>query len=90
MKTELALLLHYERPIMYASEVAELLDVTERTLENQIYAKRCPIPMFKMGSKYVAHLADVASYIDHQRSEAVNDGYSGSATELLQHPRRAA
>jgi hypothetical protein len=73
MKTELALLLTHDRPIMMAAEVADLLGITERSLENQIYAERCPIPMFKMGSKYAAHIADVAAYIDAQRAAALHE-----------------
>jgi predicted transcriptional regulator len=70
MKTELALLLTHDKPTMTAAQVAELFGVTERTLENQIYAERCPIPMFKIGSKFAAHISDVAGYIDNQRAEA--------------------
>lgn len=84
MKTELALLLHYEKPTLSAAEVAELLEITERSLENQIYEQRCPFPMFKMGSKWAAHISDVAAYIDRQRDEARNSprfaGGSGVAT----------
>ena len=79
MKTELALLLTHDAPIMSLEEVAELLEITPRSLENQIYADRCPIPMFKVGSKFKAHIADVAAYIDAQREavlkgRAANDG----------------
>jgi hypothetical protein len=81
MKTELALLLVNEGPIMPAKGVADLLGITERTLENQIYAERCPVPMFKVGSKYAAHVTDVAAYIDSQRAGAI---------ELLQQRREAA
>lgn len=71
MKTELALLLTHDSPIMPAAEVASLMGITERTLENKIYAEQCPIPMFKVGSKYCAHIADVAKYIDEQRAGAL-------------------
>jgi hypothetical protein len=70
MKTELALLLVHEGPLVPASAVADLMRISERTLENRIYAKECPIPMFKMGSKWAAHVTDVAEYIDAQRAEA--------------------
>lgn len=81
MKTELALLLTHDTPIMSAGQVAELMGITERTLENQIYAERCPIPMFKVGSKFAAHISDVAGYIDGQRAAAI---------ELLQQRPQAA
>jgi excisionase family DNA binding protein len=73
MKTEFALLLQYERPTLTGEEVANLLGIGERTLENRIYKKECPIPMFKMGSKWAAHVSDVAAYIDSQRAEALKE-----------------
>lgn len=80
MKTELALLLTHDSPTMTAPQVADLLGITERSLENQIYAQRCPIPMFKIGNKFAAHITDVAEYIDKQRAEALkaNDAANGS------------
>lgn len=71
MKTELALLLTYSNPVMTAAQVAELMGISERTLENKIYDKSCPIPMFKLGSKYAGHISDVAKYIDAQRAGAM-------------------
>jgi hypothetical protein len=47
------------------------MGIGERTLENKIYAADCPIPMFKIGNKFNAHIADVAKYIDAQREAAV-------------------
>lgn len=90
MRTELALLLTHDRPVMYAGEVAELLDITERSLENQIYEQRCPIPMFKLGSKWAAHVSDVAAYIDRQASEARNSMQFRSGSELAMTARKAA
>lgn len=71
MKTELALLLTYNSPVMMADEIAKLMGITERTLENKIYAQGCPIPMFKIGNRYAGHIADVAKYIDDQRAGAM-------------------
>lgn len=71
MKTELALLLMHSSPTMTCAQVADLLGIGERTLENQVYEKRCPVPMFKMGSKWAAHVSDVAAYIDSQRADAI-------------------
>lgn len=92
MKTELALLLTHDTPIMTAAEVAELLGIGERTLENQIYAERCPIPMFKVGSKFAAHISDVAAYIDAQRAAALQQvpAANGNASTMLQTGRKAA
>jgi len=71
MKTELALLLTYSSPTMTAAQVAELMGIGERSLENKIYDRSCPIPMFKLGFKYAAHISDVAKYIDSQRAAAM-------------------
>lgn len=81
MKTELALMLQADGPLMTLEQVADLLEIAPRSLENNIYAQKCPIPMFKVGSKFKAHVRDVAQYIDSQRDAAM---------ELLQQPRQAA
>lgn len=71
MKTELALLLTHDGPTMTHEQVATLLGIGARTLENRIYANECPIPMFKVGTKWAAHISDVAKYIDDQRAAAI-------------------
>lgn len=90
MKTEYALLLQYDRPTMTGKEVAELLGIGERTLENQIYDQRCPIPMFKLGSKWAAHISDVAAYIDRQRDGARNATHFVTGSDLPMTGRKAA
>lgn len=82
MKTELALLLTYDGPIVHFDDLANLLGVVPRTLENQIYAGTCPVKVFKLGSKWAAHVSDVANYIDSQRGLG--------ATAVLQDERKAA
>ncbi len=72
MKTELALLLHFNGPTLSLEQLAELMQITPRALENQHYAGRCPIVLFKLGSKLCAHVSDVAAYIDAQREQATN------------------
>ena len=72
MKTELALLMTYEKPVLTIEQVADMLGIGARTLENKIYANECPVPMFKLGSKWSAHVADIAAYIDGQRLVATN------------------
>lgn len=81
MKTEIALLLTYNKPIMNCKEVADLMGIGERTLENRIYAMECPVSMFKIGNKWHAHISDVAKYIDDQRA---------AATDLLRQGLKAA
>ena len=81
MKTELALLLTYSQPTMTLEQVADLMRLTPKTLENRHYSRTSPIPLFKVGSQLQAHITDVAAYIDAQRAGAI---------ELLQQPRKAA
>jgi hypothetical protein len=92
MKTELALLLVHAGPVIPAAAIAEMMRITERTLENRIYAKECPIPMFKIGNKWAAHVSDVACYIDAQRAvaQADVDAANGAAMTVLQTARKAA
>ncbi|WKB52978.1 pyocin activator PrtN family protein [Eleftheria terrae] len=82
MKTELALLMTNDgNPVMSLKQVADLLGITERTAENKIYAKTFPIPVFKLGTKWAAHVSDLAKHIDEQREDA---------TRLLQQQRHTA
>lgn len=73
MKTELMLLMQTDgRPTLKLSEIASLLSIDPRTAQNRIYAKRMPFPVFKLGESgdWVAHISDVAEYIDSQREAA--------------------
>lgn len=81
MKTELALLLHYGQPTMTLEQVADLMRLKPKTLENQHYARTAPVPLFKVGNQLHAHISDVAGYIDEQRAGAM---------KLLQQCRQAA
>ncbi len=71
MKTEMALLLTYDKPVMTLEELATLMGLGSRSLENKIYAGECPVATFKIGNKWHAHITDVAKYIDDQRAEAI-------------------
>lgn len=74
MKTEMMLLLMTDgRPILRLSEVADLLSLGARTVQNKIYKKDLPFPMFKLGEsgEWVAYIPDVAAYIDAQRALAL-------------------
>lgn len=72
MKTELMLLIKTDGdPTMPIDMVAKLLGIEVRTLENRIYAQTTPFTMFKLGTKWVAHVTDVAKHIDDQREAAL-------------------
>jgi len=73
MKTEMMLLIQTDgRPTLNLTEIASLLSIEPRTAQNRIYAKRMPFPVFKLGESgdWVAHISDVAEYIDGQREAA--------------------
>jgi len=60
MKTELALLMLYEKPVLSREQVAELMGVKRETMSNMLSAESVPIPMFKMGPHWCAHISNVA------------------------------
>jgi len=71
MITELALLALTEgRPIMSLAELAKLRNIDRRTALNQIHLRRFPIPVWKDGGGYFAHIGDVARWLDSQRQSA--------------------
>lgn len=74
MKTELMLLIQTDgRPVLDMKSLASLMNVTERSVQNKIYKKALPFPTFKIADsgEWVAHVSDVAAYIDAQREEAL-------------------
>lgn len=73
MKTELMLLIQTDgRPTMNVSDLGALLNMTQRTVQNRIYKRTMPFPVFKLADsgEWVAHISDVAQHIDTQREEA--------------------
>jgi len=77
MKTQFALLLMTEgRPVMTHNELAKLRGKSPRTVMNEIHAKATPVPMWKDGSSWVCNVADVASWLDDQREQAILAGPS--------------
>ena len=70
MKTELALLMLYDQPVLSREQVAELMGVKRETMSNMLSAESVAIPMFKVGPRWCAHNSDVAQYIDAQREMA--------------------
>lgn len=79
MKTEMMLLIQTDgRPTLNLSEMASLLNLGPRSLQNKIYKKATPFPVFKLGESgdWVAHISDVAQYIDNQRDAAAKEMHS--------------
>lgn len=50
-------------PTLTVAELAQVLKRTEKTLRNDISARRCPIPTFKLMGRRVASVETVAEYI---------------------------
>nr|WP_315203987.1 pyocin activator PrtN family protein [uncultured Albidiferax sp.] len=73
MKTELMLLIQSDgRPVLNVADLASLLSMTERSIQNRIYKRAMPFPVFKLADSggWMAHVSDVAAYIDVQRDDA--------------------
>jgi hypothetical protein len=73
MKTELMLLIQTDGcPTMTVAEMSKLLNLSPRSVQNRIYKKDMPFPVFKLADsgEWVAHVSDVATHIDTQREEA--------------------
>lgn len=83
MKTAMYLLMLTEgNPLLSVDQLADLLHLGKRTIQNKHYGRDFAIPLFKMdGGELFAHVSDVAAYIDAQRA---------AATALLQDTLKAA
>ena len=70
MNTVFLLMAQFNTPTLGVRDLAKLMGLEPRTVENQIGRGDFPIKTFKLGSKSVAHIQDVANHIDACR-EAV-------------------
>lgn len=74
MRTKFALLLLTDgRPTMTHAEFAQLRHKSPRTIQNEIYARRNPVPFWKDGAEYLCSVSDVASWLDGQRRDAISN-----------------
>lgn len=73
MKTDLYLLMLTEgNPVMSIKQLADLLGLSQRTVENKHYRQDLSIPLFKIeGGGLFAHVSDVSKHIEDQRAAAV-------------------
>ena len=72
MKTLMALLIVMEgRPIMTHQQFAKLRSKFHRTVQNEISAGTCPVPMWKDGATWFCHVRDVAEWMDRERDAAL-------------------
>lgn len=73
-KTELMLLMKTDgNPVMPLAKLAELRGISLKTAQNQISAKTHPVPVWKDGGEWFAHVSDIATFIDRQREAAANE-----------------
>ena len=72
MKTQFTLLLLTEgRPTMTHEEFAHLRNKSPRTVQNEIYNQKNPVPFWQDGGSWQCHVSDVADWLDRQRDEAI-------------------
>ncbi|SPD48424.1 conserved protein of unknown function [Cupriavidus neocaledonicus] len=55
-------------PTLSVRQVSEITSETEQTIRNAISQRRYPIPSFKIGSKRVFSLVEVAGYLEGLRT----------------------
>lgn len=55
-------------PTLSVRQVSEITSETEQTIRNALNKKRYPIPSFKIGSKRVFSLVEVAAYLEALRT----------------------
>jgi len=60
----------FNKPFINLDEMATLLGVPRRTLQQNIYTGRFEIPTFQINSKRMARLTDIADYIDEQCAQS--------------------
>lgn len=72
MKTLMALLIANEgRPTMTHHELAKLRNKSHRTVQNEISAGQCPVPVWKDGATWLCNVSDVAAWLDRERDAAI-------------------
>jgi hypothetical protein len=72
MNTLMALLIANEgRPTMTHHDLAKLRNKHHRTVQNEIDAGLCPVPVWKDGATWLCNVADVAAWLDRERDAAI-------------------
>lgn len=72
MRTLFALLLLTEgNPTMTYKQFAKLRHKSPRTIQNEIYAKKNPVPFWRDCGDYFCNVADVAGWLDSLREQAI-------------------
>ena len=74
MNSVFILLAKYNAPRLNLAQIADFMNVDTSTVQNRIYARKMPFPVYKEGSGHFADINDVAAYMD-QMSKAARDAY---------------
>lgn len=59
------------RPTMTHHELAKLRNKSHRTVQNEISAGLCPVPVWKDGATWLCNVSDVAAWLDRERDAAI-------------------
>ncbi len=68
--TEQYLIDKYNSLTLTTPQLAEVLHMKVKPLQNAISAERCPVHTYKIGKRRVADVRDVAEWMDRQRLSA--------------------
>ena len=60
------------RPTMTYHELAKLRGKAPRTIQNEISAGLCPVPIWKDGATWLCSVSDVADWLDRERDAAID------------------
>ncbi len=70
MNSLFILLAKYNSPRMNLDQIADFMNLDPATVQNRIYARRMPFPVYKEGSGHFADINDVAAYLQEMRNSA--------------------
>lgn len=63
------LLMNDGNPVLPLRSWSKLFGIEERTAKNWVSAGTVPVPVFKLGTEWSVHVADMARHIDEQRTQ---------------------
>lgn len=79
---EILLARYGNKLLMTVEDMSNILGVSQITIRNQLCEERFPIPTFKQGSRRVAHVHDVADYIDSLKAPQKRRGPKTKAERI--------
>lgn len=79
---EILLARYSNKMLLSVEDMSNILGISQITIRNQLCEERFPIPTFKQGSRRVAHVHDVADYIDSLKSPPKRRGPKTKAERI--------